>query len=70
MEKQKLIDLHQNSDELYCCYCLEPKGDKWHCCQENHFMTFSDFGKQEQDEFIEWELKESEELAAKQGALV
>lgn len=28
--------------ELYCCYCGEPKGDKWHCCQESDFVPFED----------------------------
>jgi hypothetical protein len=69
MEKQKLIDFHKNSDELYCCYCLEPKGSKWHCCKENHFITFSDFYETDQEEFIAWELEEHEAFAAKQGAL-
>ena len=41
--QQDLINEHMKSDQEYCCYCMEPKHDKWHCCQENHFMKFSDF---------------------------
>jgi len=67
--KQQLIDEHMRSDELYCCYCMEPKGDKWHCCQENHFVTFSDLDDDTKSEFIAWEIEEYEQWAAKQGAL-
>jgi hypothetical protein len=48
---------------------MEPKGDKWHCCQENHFVTFSDLDDDTKSEFIAWELEEYEQWAAKQGAL-
>jgi len=67
--KQQLIDEHMRSDELYCCYCMEPKGDKYHCCQENHFVTFSDLDDDTKSEFIAWEIEEYERWAAKQGAL-
>ena len=67
--KQELIDEHMQSNELYCCYCIEPKGDKWHCCQENHFITFSDFDDDTKSEFIAWELDEYEKLLDKQGVL-
>ena len=48
------------SDQEYCCYCMEPKYDKWGCCGENHFLTFKDFDEQTQKEFIEAELEEYE----------
>jgi CRISPR/Cas system CMR-associated protein Cmr3 (group 5 of RAMP superfamily) len=67
--KQQLISEHMRSDELYCCYCMEPKYEKYHCCQENHFVTFSDLDDDAKSEFIEWELEEYEQWAAKQGAL-
>ena len=67
--QQELIKQHKQSDELYCCYCMEPKHDKWHCCSENHFMTFSDFDEEAQKEFIAWEIEEYERWASKQGAL-
>jgi hypothetical protein len=47
----------------YCCYCLEPKGERHSCCQENHFIPFEDLDIQEQKEIIEDEI----ELAAWQS---
>jgi len=47
----------------YCCYCLAPKGEKYSCCQENHFIPFEDLDIQEQKEIIEDEI----ELAAWQS---
>ena len=44
------------SEREYCYYCLEPKGDKWHCCHENHFGTFSDLYEEDQQEIINNEL--------------
>ena len=67
--QQDLINEHMKSDQLYCCYCMESKDDKWHCCQENHFVKFSDFDDEAKKEFIAWELEEYEQWAAKQGAL-
>ena len=67
--QQQLINEHMKSDELYCCYCMEPKEEKWNCCQENHFMKFSDFDDETKREFIAWELDEYEQWANKQGAL-
>lgn len=41
--------------ELYCCYCLTPKGEKYHCCQENHFVPFEDLDEDQQAEITEGE---------------
>jgi hypothetical protein len=49
----------QFSDILYCCYCIEPKGDKWHCCQENHFIEFKDLDIEDQKAIIDEELDEN-----------
>jgi hypothetical protein len=49
---------------------MESKDDKWHCCQENHFMKFSDFDEHAQMEFIEWELEEYEKWRSKQGETI
>jgi hypothetical protein len=46
----------QFSDILYCCYCLEPKGESYSCCQENHFIEFKDLDIEDQKEIIEAEL--------------
>ena len=47
------------SDTTYCCYCLVPQGDKYGCCKENHFVTFSDLYPDEQQYIIESELGEA-----------
>lgn len=44
------------SDRLYCCYCLEPKNDKFVCCHENHFVEFSDLYPEDQQEIINQEI--------------
>jgi hypothetical protein len=41
--------------DLYCCYCLEPKGDKHHCCQENHFVPIEDLDEDQQQTILEGE---------------
>ena len=41
----------------YCCYCLEPKGDKYHCCQENHFIPFEDLYIEQQMEIVDDEIE-------------
>jgi hypothetical protein len=50
---QELLD---DKSTKYCYYCLEPKGDKYHCCQENHFGTFADLDKEDQLLILEEEL--------------
>jgi len=49
----------QFSDIPYCCYCLEPQGEKWHCCQENHFIEFKDLDIEDQKFIIDSELDEN-----------
>lgn len=50
----------QFSDILYCCYCLEPKGESYSCCDENHFIEFKDLDIEEQKEIINAELDENQ----------
>jgi len=50
----------------YCCYCLEPKGEKHSCCQENHFIPFEDLDYHEQKEIIEGEIAWAEYQSQKQ----
>jgi hypothetical protein len=50
----------QFSDIPYCCYCLEPKGESYSCCQENHFIEFKDLDIEEQKEIINAELDENQ----------
>ena len=47
----------ENAETEYCAYCLEPKGDKYHCCQENHFIPFKELYEDCQMEIIEEELR-------------
>ena len=46
----------QFADILYCCYCLEPKGESYSCCQENHFIEFQDLDIDQQKDIIDAEL--------------
>ena len=49
----------QFADIQYCCYCMEAKGDKWHCCQENHWIEFKDLELEDQKQIIEDELNDN-----------
>ena len=46
------------SHDDYCCYCTEPKGDKYTCCSENHFVPFEDLYDEDKEAMIEEYLKE------------
>lgn len=46
--------IEELSSDKYCPYCLEAQGEKWHCCQENHFLSFNDLYKSDQEEMIDW----------------
>lgn len=46
----------ETAEVLYCPYCLEPKGDKFVCCEENHFVAFKELPEEEQNDIIESEL--------------
>jgi hypothetical protein len=39
------------SDQMYCCYCGQPQ-ESYKCCQENHFVRFSDLYEEDQKEII------------------
>lgn len=41
----------------YCCYCLETKGVKYHCCQENHFVAFEYLDIEDQMEIVNGEIE-------------
>ena len=39
--KDELQAIYEDqADVYYCCYCLEPQGEKVTCCFENHFVEF------------------------------
>ena len=46
----------------YCCYCGDEKV-RFHCCGENHFQTFAQMDKEDQDEFLKAELVQRAEDA-------
>jgi len=48
--------MEENAETEYCAYCLEPKGDKYHCCQENHFIPFKELYEDCQMEIMKEEL--------------
>jgi hypothetical protein len=41
----------------FCCYCLEPQGSKWRCCQENHFVPFGDLYPDDQEGILDYEVE-------------
>ena len=50
----------QFADILYCCYCLEPKGESYKCCDENHFIEFQELDIEEQKIIIDDELDQNQ----------
>lgn len=39
--KDELQAIKQDEANVYyCCYCLQPQGEKIVCCKENHFVEF------------------------------
>lgn len=55
--EQYMEAFKEDTDTLYCCYCLEPQEGKIGCCQENHFVSFSDLYPEDQRDIIENELE-------------
>lgn len=62
---QEIKEELMSSQTQYCCYCLTPKGDKYHCCQENDFVTFADLYEEDQKFLIEEAIEEYEEWSKK-----
>ena len=65
MKSKSLYDViraeFMDSNEEYCCYCLEPKEDKYGCCQENHFVGFKDLYEEDQKYIINEEFDKAYE---------
>ena len=51
--RQDAIQDLSHGDCEYCCYCTEPKGDKYTCCSENHFVPFGDLYDEDKEAMIE-----------------
>lgn len=62
---EELRSEFMKSDTQYCLYCLAPKGDKYHCCEENHFGTFAELPEDDQEILIEGEIDAYEEWSRK-----
>lgn len=43
----------------YCCYCLTRQGSKFSCCDEVHFVPFSELPDYEQEIIIDDEYAEA-----------
>ena len=50
---EEAIEYLNTVDTEYCCYCGERRDSKWSCCGENHFETFKDMDKENQQVFID-----------------
>ena len=46
----------ENSETEYCAYCLQLRDDKYHCCQESHFIPFKYLDEDCQLEIMKEEL--------------
>jgi hypothetical protein len=55
MTREQLRQEFMNSSQTYCCYCGEAQTN-FHCCQENHFETFSEMDKEMQEQFLDAEM--------------
>ena len=63
--RQMIWDDQLSSSTEYCYYCGSTKGDRIGCCGENHFGTFADLYKEDQDAIVD-ELLEDELAREKQ----
>ena len=63
--RQMIWDEQLSSSTEYCYYCGSTKGDRIGCCGENHFGTFADLYKEDQEAIVD-ELLEDELAREKQ----
>ena len=62
--RQMIWDEQLSSSTEYCYYCFTTKGERIGCCGENHFGTFADLYKEDQDAIVDALL--DDELAKEQ----
>ena len=63
--RQIIWDEQMADSTEYCYYCGATRGDRIGCCGENHFGTFADMYKEDQDAIVD-ELLEDELAREKQ----
>ena len=63
--RQMIWDEQLSSSTEYCYYCGSTKGERIGCCGENHFGTFADLYKEDQQAIVD-ELLEDELARGKQ----
>jgi hypothetical protein len=63
--REEIRDELMGSSTEYCCYCLDPKGSKYSCCKENHFVPFSDLYEDDQNYLIDEQVDEYEDWSKK-----
>ena len=52
--KDELQAIYEEQSEVYyCCYCLEPQGEKITCFFENHFVEFKYLFPNDQQQIAE-----------------
>jgi hypothetical protein len=61
--RQMIWDEQMNDSTTYCCYCGQEQRS-FGCCGENHFETFADMYKEDQDAIVDALLED--ELAKEQ----
>ena len=52
MTRQELYEEYMKDSTEYCCYC-GCEQVRFSCCGENHFETFAEMSKENQDNFID-----------------
>jgi len=45
------------SETEYCAYCLEMRGEKYGCCDENHWANYRDLPVEDQEILVDAELE-------------
>ena len=50
--RQVIWDEQMEDSTQYCCYCGQAKY-RFGCCGENHFQTFADMEKEDQDYIVD-----------------
>jgi hypothetical protein len=51
--RQMIWDEQMSDSTEYCYYCGTSRGGRIGCCGENHFGTFADLYKEDQDAIVD-----------------